>query len=281
MRTLLTVTVLVLAVGVRAQPPRGAPQVVRAVPEEVAPAALDELKTLALADTALPVKTKQLIALGVAAQLPCRSCVYATSQLARSAGASDRELREAIAMAAITRHWGTVIDGSTLDPAELDRELPVLINFMKTSGTGTPIAPAEPITDAASAYRDIERTFGSVPSFIGAFPVVAIAPAWRELKDLELNQATQLDGRTKELIGLAVAAQIPCRFCVALHAELARMNGASDDELKEAVAMAALSRQWATILAGSLEDDAQVRRAIDQLVRALRDKKRAAVSAQR
>jgi AhpD family alkylhydroperoxidase len=267
MRKVIVITILVLAVGLRAQPPRGAPQFMRTVPEELLPAALDELSALALTDTALPARTKQLIALAVSAQIPCRNCVYASSQLARSAGASDRELREAIAMGAITRHWSTVIDGSQLDAAELDRDLILMINFMKTSGIGTPKPTAEPITDAASAYRDIERTFGAVPAFVKAFPVLAIAPAWREIEDLELSQATQLDGKTKELIGLAVAAQIPCRFCVSFHTEVARMNGASDDELKEAVAMAALSRHWATIITGSLEDEAQFRREIDLLIR--------------
>jgi AhpD family alkylhydroperoxidase len=264
MRKVIMLTILVFAVGLRAQPPQ---QLVKTLPDEVVPAALDELTALELTDTALPARTTQLIALAVAAQIPCRMCVYASSQLARSAGASDRELREAIAMAALTRHWSVVVDGSQLDPAELDRDLILLINFMKTSGIGTPKPPAEPVTDAASAYRDIERTFGTVPAFVKAFPVLAIAPAWREIRDLELSQATQLDGKTKELIGVAVAAQIPCRFCVSFHTEAARMNGASDDELREAVAMAALSLHWATIITGSLEDEPQFRREIDQRIR--------------
>jgi AhpD family alkylhydroperoxidase len=269
MRKLITITVTLLAfaVAIRAQPQRSGAVFLKVVPEEVLPAALDEVTLLARTDTALPVKTKDLIALGVASQIPCRNCVYASSQLARTAGATERELREAIAMAAITRHWSTVLEGSQLDPAEFDREVTGIINFMKTSGVGTPMPPAEPVTDAASAYQDIERTFGTVPTFLKAFPVIAIAPAWREIKDLQLSQATQLDGKTKELIGLAVAAQIPCRFCVSFHTEAARMNGASDDELKEAVAMAALSRHWATIITGSLEDEAQFRREVDQLIR--------------
>ena len=267
MRKVITITILVLAVGLRAQPPRSAPQFAKTLPEEVLPAALDELTALELTDTALPARSKQLIALAVASQIPCRMCVYASSQLARSAGAPDRELREAVAMAAITRHWSTVVDGSEIDAAALDGEVADIINFMKTSGVGTPKPAAEPITDAASAYRDIERTFGTVPSFLKAFPVLAIGPAWREIKDLELSQATQLDGKTKELIGLAVAAQIPCRFCVSFHSEAARMNGASDDELKEAVAIAALSRHWATIITGSLVDEPQFRREVDQRIR--------------
>jgi AhpD family alkylhydroperoxidase len=277
MRKVIMLTILMCAVGLRAQPPRSAPPFVKTLPEEVVPAALDELTALALTDSALPVRTKQLIALAVAAQMPCRMCVYASSQLARSAGASDRELREAIAMAAVTRQWSTVVEGSQLDPAELDRELVIIINFMKTSGIGTPKPAAEPITDAASAYRDIERTFGTVPMFLKAFPVLAIAPAWREITDLELGQATQLDGKTKELIGVAVASQVPCRFCVSFHTEVARMNGAGDDELHEAVAIAALSRHWATIITGSLVDEPQFRRDIDQLARQLiRTRKRTA-----
>jgi hypothetical protein len=55
------------------------------------------------------------------------------------------------------------------------------------------------------------------------------------------------------------------------------MNGASDDELKEAIAVAALSRHWATVITGSLEDEPQFRREIDQLARQLiRTRKRTA-----
>src|SRR5215470_20109786 len=46
---------------------------------------------------ALDAKTKQLIALGVAAQIPCVYCVYGHTKLLKAAGATDAQIKEAIA----------------------------------------------------------------------------------------------------------------------------------------------------------------------------------------
>ena len=57
-------------------------------------------------------KTKQLIALGVAAQIPCAYCVYATTKGAKAAGATDAQIKEAIATAALVRFNSTMLNGS-------------------------------------------------------------------------------------------------------------------------------------------------------------------------
>lgn len=63
----------------------------------------------------LDAKTRELIALGVAAQIPCKYCVYAHTKNARAAGASEAEIREAVATAAHVRHWSTVLNGMDYD----------------------------------------------------------------------------------------------------------------------------------------------------------------------
>src|SRR3954469_16956855 len=90
----------------------------------------------------------------------------------------------------------------------------------------------------AATKADVQKTFGFVPQFVLKMPEEMLPGAWEELKGLQLNPNTALPGRTKELVGLAVAAQIPCRYCIAAHTEFARLNGASDKEIGEAVAMA-------------------------------------------
>jgi AhpD family alkylhydroperoxidase len=50
-----------------------------------------------------------------------------------------------------------------------------------------------------------------------------------------------LSGKEKELIGRAVAAQIPCSDCIYFHTAAAKLNGATDTEFREALAMAAIS----------------------------------------
>jgi len=121
--------------------------------------------------------------------------------------------------------------------------------------------------EADATYQDIKQTLGLVPSFFHAFPDEGIAAAWDELKSVQLNPATALPGKTKELIGLAVAAQIPCKYCIYFHTEAAKLNGASDAEIREAVAMAAITRHWSTVLNGALVDEPQFRKEVDQIVK--------------
>ena len=107
---------------------------------------------------------------------------------------------------------------------------------------------------ATAAYKDMEATLGMVPGFFKAFPESGIAGAWAEFKTVQLSPATKLDGKTKQLIGLAVSAQIPCVYCIYFHTAAAKANGATDEEIREAVAMAAITRHWSTVLNGMQVD---------------------------
>ena len=93
------------------------------------------------------------------------------------------------------------------------------------------------------------------------------------MRDVQMSPATALSGKNKELIGLAVAAQVPCRFCVIAHTEFAKLNGATDAEITEAIAMAAFTRDMSTMLNGMQVDEAQYRRDVDRLVKNFSSKK--------
>ena len=240
------------------------PTFFKAFPEEGIAAAWGELKSVQLnPTTALSGKTKELISVAIAGQIPSRYCSYLHTELAKLNGASDGELKDAIAMAAITRHWSTELNGLQIDLGEFKQELSRIVAYVKKP-TATGLAPL--VVDAASAYKDIEYTFGFVPTFLRRFPESGIVAGWGELKSVELNPKTRLSGKQKELIGLAVAAQIPCQYCVALHTEVAKLNGASDQEIREAVAVASISRHWSTVLNGALIDEVQFRKEIDQII---------------
>jgi len=99
-------------------------------------------------------------------------------------------------------------------------------------------------------YKDIEATFGSVPAFVKQLPKAALAGAWQEEKDLELSDKTALSPKVKALISLAVAAQIPCQYCIWADTNDARRAGATEEEIGEAVAMSALTRHWSTLFNG-------------------------------
>ena len=81
-------------------------------------------------------------------------------------------------------------------------------------------------------------------------PDQTLKPHWDEQLAV-MNPKGALDGKTKQLIGLAVAAQIPCAYCVFVHTKAAKAAGATDAQIKEAIATAALVRFNSTMLNGS------------------------------
>ena len=148
-------------------------------------------------------------------------------------------------------------------------------SFVIAAGIGalSTISPAKAEdASAAAAYKDIQATLGSVPDMFKTLPDVAIAGAWAEIKGVQLNPNTALDGKTKELMGLAVAAQIPCQYCIYFHTEAAKLNGATDEEIKETIAMAAIVRHWSTILNGSQVDLATFKKQTDDVFAAVKAK---------
>ena len=172
-------------------------------------------------------------------------------------------------MAALTRHWSTYLNGIQTDEAKFRGEIAKIIDNVKKASASKAPAPAPvTVTDGASALKEMTQTLGGyAPEFLRTFPEVARAGAWKQMRDVQLNPATAVSGKNKELIGLAVAAQVPCRFCVIAHTEFAKLNGATDAEITEAIAMASFTRSMSTMLNGLQIDEAQFRRDVDRLVK--------------
>ena len=151
-----------------------------------------------------------------------------------------------------------------------------LLSLTTAAALGVLTALAQPASaqeaQSQAIYPDIEQTLGSVPSFFRQLPETAIAGAWAEMKAFQLNPKTQLSGKSKELIGLAVAAQIPCQYCIYFHNAAAKANGATDEEIKEAVAMAAVVRHWSTVLNGMQVDLVAFKRDTDTVLRTAAEK---------
>lgn len=99
-----------------------------------------------------------------------------------------------------------------------------------------------------STFWNIQKHLGVVPKFFQLFPEAELPAVWQEYRDVELNSATALDAKTKELIAIAVAAQIPCAACLYFHSAAATANGASGKEISEAVALAFMGRTWGDFL---------------------------------
>jgi AhpD family alkylhydroperoxidase len=100
------------------------------------------------------------------------------------------------------------------------------------------------------------------PFFKAIEPQAAVGAAWQDYMAV-FNPNGALDGKTKELIGLAVAAQIPCEYCVYGHKLGAKRAGATDAQIQEAIAASALVRKMSTELNGNQYDMAEFKRQID------------------
>lgn len=113
-----------------------------------------------------------------------------------------------------------------------------------------PFAAGQDLPTAEETYQEIEAAIGLVPSHFKAYPPSAVAGAWAMTKGLDFGEGAELEPKTRSLISLAVAAQIPCQYCIWLETKMARDRGASDAEVSEAVALAGYVRHWSAVLNG-------------------------------
>jgi AhpD family alkylhydroperoxidase len=248
------------------------PGFIKALPDNVVPGAWAELKGLeASPDTALPCFLKEILGVAVSAQMPSAPMVYGYTQLAKASGATPAQIADGVAVAAITRHWSTFMNGIQLDEPKFRTELGHFIaDIKKAMASGaTPPAPTPiKVVDAKSATADIRQNMmGAVPEFLARFPAPGLAGAWLEERDVELSETTALSGKHKSLVGLAVAAQIPCRYCIIADTEFAKLAGATDAEIAEAVALGGMTRHWGTLLTGLALDEAAYKKDMDRIAK--------------
>lgn len=112
--------------------------------------------------------------------------------------------------------------------------------------------------------REITETLGLVPSFFKRIPDDVIEEEWGLFKHWELEE-TLIPNKYKELMMLAVHAETHCRYCTLFHTEMARMNGATDEEIQEAVHLAKHTVGWSTYLNGIREDEERFARELEQI----------------
>ena len=103
------------------------------------------------------------------------------------------------------------------------------------------------------AQAEMKTMLGDVPVMFTKLPIQVRAKAWEWFKSMN-NPNTAIPTKYGELMGLAVAAQIPCEYCAYAHTAMAKMLGATDVEIEEAVLKGAEVRNWSTILNGNQVD---------------------------
>jgi AhpD family alkylhydroperoxidase len=258
------------------------PTFLKRFPESAITGAWQDMKGTQLStSTVIPGKYKELIGLAVSAQVPCRYCIYFHGQAAKLNKATDKEMGEAIALASMNRRMSTFLSGTQVNLDSFKKEVDSMLKFtaskrnmqaMEEKPTTVAKAEVPMVMTSQEAYTDIKNTFGFMPEFMKGYPESSIAGLWQEMKGIEFNPQSAIPGKYKNLIGVAVGAQIPCPYCVYFHTQSAITQGASPEEINEAVAMAGITREWSTVLNGQYTDEKKFREETDVIMKFLKNK---------
>ena len=103
------------------------------------------------------------------------------------------------------------------------------------------------------AIDEIEQSFGFVPSFFKLLPDEYLGSEWDLQKRLALEEKL-IPNKYKELMGLAVAAATRCKYCTYYHTVVAKLFGATDEEIEEAMHYTKQVAGWSTYMNGMQMD---------------------------
>jgi AhpD family alkylhydroperoxidase len=117
----------------------------------------------------------------------------------------------------------------------------------------------------AAVEREMEEMLGTALSVLDRVPDELVEAEWDLIKRAQFGE-TLIPTRYKELIGVAVAAVMRCPYGARLHTELARLQGATDAEVAEAVRYAGLVSGWSMQMAGLQLDPADFAVEVDRTV---------------
>lgn len=102
-------------------------------------------------------------------------------------------------------------------------------------------------------YADMKATLGLVPTFFKSIPDSTLGLEWELMKRVQMAPGP-IPNKYRELIGIGVAAATKCEYCVYFHTEFARMNGATEAEIEDALHYTKSSTGWSTYINGSQVD---------------------------
>ena len=140
-----------------------------------------------------------------------------------------------------------------------------LLSLMLLMGITNSVS-AQDSPEYRKAIEEIKNEFGVVPTMFEVFPKYALAGAWENFKQLS-SPESKIPAKYRELLQLAVAAQIPCQYCIYFHTSAAKAFGATDEEIHEAIAQGAQTRHWSMILQGNQTDFNEFKEEFDGIMK--------------
>jgi len=124
-------------------------------------------------------------------------------------------------------------------------------------------------------YKEIKEMFGLVPGFFKLVPDSSLPIEWDLFKRVQMEEGP-IPNKYRELIGVGIAATTRCRYCAVYHTELAKLNGATEAEIEDAVHFAKSQVGWSTYINGMQVDYDQFKKEVLQACEHVRKKMKAA-----
>lgn len=118
-------------------------------------------------------------------------------------------------------------------------------------------------------YKDIEETMGVVPGFLKALSDSSLELEWQLMKQSQMAPGA-VPNKYRELIGIGVAAATKCRYCIYFHREMAKLEGATDAEIEDAIHFAKSTSGWSTYIQGLDYDYDEFRKEVHRAVEYVR-----------
>ena len=98
-------------------------------------------------------------------------------------------------------------------------------------------------TSVAEAQKDLIATLGPDALELNVLPKSVFASSWAQYRAIYVDQTSSIPPKYRALIGLAVSSRIPCEYCIYADTADARTFGATDEEIKDAVMQAGVTRE--------------------------------------
>jgi len=100
---------------------------------------------------------------------------------------------------------------------------------------------------------DIEDSIGIIPKCLERLSENVLMRYWPFLKRYQLGESC-IPEKYRELISLALVANMKCRSCLLTFRSMAKSAGATDDEIAEAMFLANHVARWSDLHHPSLHD---------------------------
>ena len=118
-------------------------------------------------------------------------------------------------------------------------------------------------------YGEIEDTLGLVPTMFKSIPDRALELEWNLFKLIQLDDGA-IPQKYRELMGIAISGVTKCRYCTFFHTEVAKLHGATDAEIQEAVHFGKQTAGWSAYVNGLQLDYAQFTKEVERVCQHVR-----------